>query len=29
MYDSRAEEGQMVLPEQAVGLYLPYREVRL
>ena len=29
MYDSRAEAGEMVLPEQAVGLYAPYREVRL
>ena len=29
MYDSRAESGEMELPEQAVGLYHPYREVRL
>ena len=29
MYDSRAESGEMALPEQAVALYAPYREVRL
>lgn len=29
MYDSRAESGEMVLPQQAVGLYMPYREVKL
>ena len=29
MYDSRAENGEMILPDQAVGLYTPFREVRL
>jgi len=29
MYDSRGETGEMILPEQAVGLYIPYREIRL
>jgi len=29
MYDSRGESGEVMLPEQAVGLYTPYREVRL
>jgi uncharacterized phiE125 gp8 family phage protein len=29
LYDSRGEDGDVVLPEQAVGLYMPFREVRL
>ena len=29
MYDSRGESGDSILPEQTVGLYAPYREVRL
>ncbi|MDE3061212.1 MAG: head-tail connector protein [Pseudomonadota bacterium] len=29
MFDSRGEDGTAALPEQAVALYLPFREVRL
>jgi len=29
LYDNRGENGDVVLPEQAVGLYRPFREVRL
>lgn len=29
LYDSRGEASELVLPEQVVGLYLPFREVRL
>jgi len=29
MYDSRGETGEVALPEQAVALYMPFREVRL
>lgn len=29
MFDSRGEDGTVALPEQAIALYLPFREVRL
>lgn len=29
MYDSRGEDGDAALPEQAAALYMPFREVRL